>query len=68
MRRQLLMLEEKSIKDEETVQDLQLRLNKSAEAVNFSDQVRKLCCAHSSECCVCVQGAKSCCVWPCAHI
>ena len=60
MRRQLLMLEEKTIKDEETVQDLQLRLNKTAEAVSFSDQVRKLSCAHASECRAYVQGAKNC--------
>jgi len=42
LRQQLNMHEEKRIKDSDEVQELQLRLAKSTEAVHFSDQV---CCS-----------------------
>jgi len=41
-RQQLSMHEEKQIKDSDEVQELQMRLAKSTEAVQFSDQV---CCS-----------------------
>ena len=34
-----MMLEEKNVKDAETIQDLQIRLSKSSDAIDFSNNV-----------------------------
>ena len=42
LRQQVMMLEEKNVKDAETIQDLQIRLSKSSDAIDFSNNVLAL--------------------------